>query len=178
MKSNLTAAYVRSILDYNPNTGVFTWRHRPREHFTDERASKIWNTRYAGTTAGCIKSDGYARIAIDNIRYFAHRLAWLYATGFWPACQIDHVDLVRSNNIFSNLREATHSQNRANRRAQSNNTSGVKGVSLHKQKNKWQAQICVIGKTLRLGYFDTREDAAAAYAKAAQDLHGEFARTE
>lgn len=177
MKRDLTAAYVRSILHYDPETGVFTWRRRPLEHFETKRSCGTWNGRYAGNVAGRINI-GYVDIHISNTMYLAHRLAWLYMTGSWPKECIDHINMNRSDNRFCNLREATHSENKFNRPKQSKNTSGHKGVTLHKPNSKWVAKICANGKHRNLGYFDTREDAAAAYAKAARELHGEFARTE
>jgi len=172
----LTADYVRSILHYAPETGVFTWRERPCEHFATLNACGVWNSRCAGKTAGNIDR-GYVQITIDGRPYRAHRLAWLYMTGEWPINDIDHASLDRSDNRFANLREATRSQNGANRRAMSNNTSGVKGVSWHASTRKWQARIQVAGKSKPLGYFDDLEAAAAAYERAAHETFGEFART-
>lgn len=98
-------------------------------------------------------------------------------TGQIPVEQIDHIDMNKANNRFVNLREATRSENYRNRTRYSNNKSGFKGVCFYPPTNKWTAQITHLRKAKRIGYFDTPEEAHAAYCKAAQRLHGEFART-
>lgn len=177
-RDDLTADYVRQILHYDPETGVFIWRERDREHFATLNAYRSWNTQHSGSIAGSVRSDGYCIISTNGRRYLAHRLAWLYMTGSWPNNQIDHRDLDPSNNRFTNLRDATGSENLRNRGPQSNNTSGVKGVCWDKQREKWHAKISVNGKDRFIGYFDQDklEDAATAYEKAARERHGDFAR--
>ena len=95
-------------------------------------------------------------------------------TGKWPENDIDHINVARGDNRFSNLREATRSENLRNRGAQKNNTSGFKGVSWQKSSRKWDARINIHGKVVHLGYFDDPEDAYQAYCQAAKELHGEF----
>ena len=168
----ITAEYVRSILHYDPETGEFRWKARAD-------VCRWWNTRYVGSAAGA-PSNRYRAIQIDKRRYYAHRLVWLYMTGEWPKEQIDHIDCNKANNCFSNLREATNSQNHANIGKCSSNTSGFKGVYWSRHTRKWHVRIKKNGKFYSLGYYneDNIEGAAAAYAAAARDMHGEFARTE
>lgn len=90
--------------------------------------------------------------------------------------EIDHKDLNKLNNQKENLRPATHAQNSCNRRVQSNNASGFKGVSFDKWANKWIANICHNQKDIKLGRFETLEEAARAYDKWAKIYFGEFAR--
>jgi hypothetical protein len=168
----LTAEFLREILDYNPETGLFTWKVR-------KGGRPQWNATYAGKTAGSIKADGRVMIAIGTRKtklYRAHRLAWLYMTGEWPKDQIDHIDGDPTNNRFANLREATCAENQRNRPAQSNGSSGVKGLSWHKAAGKWHARVTVRGKTENLGLFVEKERAIDALIVARNRLHGDFAR--
>ena len=177
------AEIVRQILDYNPDTGEFCWKARTPEMFvagkhSSQRKCRAWNAKNTGNIAGTSGGDGYLQISINSRRYQAHRIAWLWMVGEMPRKEIDHIDCDRSNNRFANLREATHAQNNRNTPKQSNNSSGYKGVFLDRNLGKWRARIYVNGDCQYLGCFGALEDAAAAYAKAAHELHGEFARTE
>jgi hypothetical protein len=75
-----------------------------------------------------------------------------------------------------NLRKATRSQQAANQRLKSSNTSGVKGVCWSKASNKWTARIKRNGKNLHLGVFIDIKEAEKVYKEAAKKIHGEFAR--
>lgn len=101
-----------------------------------------------------------------------HRLILGVAAGV----QVDHIDCNGLNNVRANLRAATNQDNQHNKTMYSNNTSGFKGVSWHKHRQLWYAQIRLNGKTISLGYFSTREEAAARYDLAAHELFGDFAR--
>jgi len=131
---------------------------------------------WAGEIAGHVRKDGRRVIGIDGRSYLAYRLVWLYAKGSWPDGEIDHINLDSADNGISNLRIATSSQNRANMRAQPTNKSGVKGVCWAKREGKWRATINVRGKHIHVGFFNSIEDAGAAYISAAKKHFGEFAR--
>lgn len=162
---SLTAERLREVLDYDPETGIFTWSLTPRSGIT------------AGGVAGTPNALGYIVIRIDRGRYQAHRLAWLYVTGVWPTAEIDHKNCTSNDNRFANLREAGRSQNIANSRRRSDNTSGFKGVTFHKASGKWHAKIWKDQKEISLRYYNTPEEAHAAYVAAATQLQGEFARS-
>lgn len=171
MAVELTAEYLREILDYDPETGAFTWKLRAD-------ATPQWNGKYAGKPAGSHDtSTGYHQLSINGIFRYAHRAAWLYTFGEWPAQQIDHINGVGSDNRISNLRLASHTENMRNTRKRADNTSGFKGVSHAKHAKRWRAKIQSHQKQRYLGCFDTPEEAHAAYCKAAAELYGEFANT-
>lgn len=159
----LTREQLTAALSYDPDTGVFTRR-------INSRRAK------AGDIAGHHAADGRVSIRVNSKRFLAHRLAWLYMTGEWPVAGVDHKDVNPSNNRWLNLRQANQSQNMHNMHAPTHNTSGVKGVCFDKENEKWMAYIYVDGRFKNLGRFTEKDDAAAAYAKAAVALFGEFAR--
>lgn len=148
--NELTAEYLRSALNYNPDTGIFTWKVS-----TSNRVK-------VGDIAGSRRGDGYLQIMIQSRLHKAHRLAWLYVHGVWPEDQIDHINRNRIDNQISNLREVSHKQNNQNKGKAGNNTSGHTGVCWHKQKSKWQTHIKHNRKRIHLGYFATIEEAVAA----------------
>lgn len=159
----LTQARLKELLNYDPITGIFTW---------------VKPTSYkikTGDIAGC-KDSGYIRIVISKKLYRAHRLAWLYMTGNWPTQFIDHVNMVRDCNIWTNLRECSFNQNLHNVGITSRNKSGFKGVSWNKKCSKWVATAGVNGKAHHLGCYDTPEQAAEAYKTFAKSTRGEFYR--
>lgn len=174
VKSNLascpanlpTRDEVCDLLDYDRKTGVFTWRVGRRG-----RAK-------AGTKAGALAGKGHIQITIYNTRHYAHRLAWLITYGEWPPAgmDVDHIDGDKGNNAIDNLRLASRSQNAANASGlRKNNTSGFRGVSLHRRIGRWEARIIVEGVVHHLGYHETAEEAARAYDRACYRLNGQFA---
>jgi len=104
----------------------------------------------------------------------AHRVAFVIMTGRWPFDEIDHINRVKDDNRWSNLRESTSAENNRNVDLTSLNTSGLRGVSWHKHTKKWRAQINASGRRCHIGYFRTKEDAHEAYKMEAMKLHGEF----
>jgi hypothetical protein len=120
----------------------------------------------AGDVAGCITKDGYLYIKFKKQAMYAHRLAWVYVHGVWPAQKIDHLDGDKSNNRIANLREASTSQNTQNQTHIRNTPSGLIGVCWNKACKKWQAAIRTGAVTKHLGVFLNREDAYAAYCQA------------
>ena len=128
-----------------------------------------------GDIVGSARKDGYLSVFIGGHHHLLHRVIFLWHHGWLPA-QVDHRDLNRSNNRIDNLRPATQSNNGANRGAYASNKSGFKGVCWNRAVGKWQAQIRVNRKVKHLGYFNDPAEGGAVYAKAAAELHGEFAR--
>lgn len=165
----LSQELLKKSLYYNPNTGIFTWLYRPH------------NGIRIGDVAGSTDPDGYVLIRVCGKRYQASRLAFLYITGSWPTTDVDHTDGNPSNNRWSNLREVTTTQNLQNKRIQSNNSSGLKGIHKHKYngiwQGKWRATINVNKISKHLGLFDSPEEAHQAYMTAAEKYFGVFANS-
>jgi hypothetical protein len=161
LRKPLTAERLRELLHYDPETGAWTWLKLP-----------VKNQLKPGDKAGCINSLGYLKVKIDGRHYAASRLAFLYMRDRWPAAEIDHKDGDPGNGCFSNLREATRSQNMMNTHR------WLKGASWDKRSRKWLGQIMIRGRNIHLGYFDTPEAAHEAYANKALELFGEFARLD
>jgi len=161
----LTAAEARQLLDYNPETGILTWRHLDRSQCASEMAWRA-KSRVFGSVAGSIAVNGYRSIAIGAKRYYAHRLAWLIMTGGWPTDDIDHRNGDRDDNRWSNIRAASRSQNHQNRVGREDT-----GASWHERMGRWRAVITLDKKQKHVGYFDTEEEAVAAYREAKALYH-------
>ena len=155
----LTQSELRALLDYNPDTGAFTWRNGRSNMAT-------------GAVAGTNHNQGYVQVSVGDKLYLAHRLAFLWMTGEWPAYQVDHINGDRADNRWINLRNATNQENAHNHgELPRHNTSGFLGVSYYKRDGSWQGRIQVDGRKRHLGYFATPELAHAAYLKAKHELH-------
>jgi hypothetical protein len=179
----LTVDYLRECLEYFPDTGKFTWKTRPIEHFKNERDMKIWNTRYAGKEALTALSHGYKNGSISRggkkFAVKAHRVGWALVHGEWPDEQIDHIDGVKTDNRLDKLRPASNKINGRNQPMSSKNTSGVVGVARYNRKSGcWVAHINDNnGKGIKLTnpdtglqYFPDKIDAIYARHWAERDL--------
>jgi len=162
----LTHADLKRILNYDPETGVFTWK----------QPSATWLK--IGDVAGGVSTRGYIRIQLGGKKYRCHRLAFLYMTGSFPKGLVDHINRNTGDNRWCNLREVDSSQNQYNKSIQRNNTSGTTGVSWHAVNKKWVAKIRVENRTIYLGTFNTLKEAKDARNSAAKKYHKHYARIE
>lgn len=144
--------YIRKTLNYDPLTGLFSKR--------------------GGTPVGGITSQGYIAIGLNYRRYLAHRLAFVCMLGRWPEQQVDHINRIRIDNQWCNLREVNASQNASNRGA---NTNKVLPRGVFKQGLKFRSKIKIKGKQTHLGYFNSPEEAEAALQKKYLEVYGEYA---
>ena len=158
-KIPLTQARLKELVNYDPETGIFTWR-----------LGRVGCR--AGAVAGSRHKAGYWQVGIDRKIYLLHRLAFQYMTGELPADQVDHINGVRTDTRWCNLRPVTSWENKHNIGGPpAHNTSGCLGVYWHKARRRWIAEIKLNGRKHHRGQFLTREEAAAAYLAAKDNLH-------
>jgi hypothetical protein len=154
----ITQERLKSLLAYDADTGKFRWCvKRPR----------CTVNAVAGTTT----HHGYTAIKLDGITYRAHRLAWLYVFGTWPASELDHINRKRGDNRIANLREATRFSNCQNREKSLDAHSQYIGVSKGFAGKGWRAYIDKNGRRTSLGVFLTEQAAAAARQKAEKKFY-------
>lgn len=153
----LTQARLKELLSYDPLTG----------EFTNIKSGK--GRKPVGSVVGSTSNTGYVTSMIDGKNYQHHRLAWLYVHGYLPPEDIDHIDGIRANNRFANLRLASRWQNCQNTAIRSDNTSGTPG--LNRVGTRWRVRTAVLGVYHHIGYFDTIEEAREAYLEAKARLH-------
>jgi hypothetical protein len=151
------------------------WRVRPLHHFDSESSWRSFNSRFAGRPAGTMLASGRVHICLTiggrEQLIYSPRIVWALVHGSWPADQLGHKNQNRADDQLRNLREATHAQNHQNRPLPSNNTSGVKGVSLDRRSGKWLAHIGANGRIIHLGYFPGKADAVQARKDAETRYH-------
>ena len=156
--NTLTPQHLHKILNYDANTGHFTWRVKTSRKVV------------VGKEAGSTKPSGYVSIRINGRGHYAHRIAWCYVYGDWPTDEIDHINGVRGDNRIANLRQATRKQNMENR-VRPVGSSGYRGVVWLEANQKWRASIVHNRKNIYLGLFDTAEEASEMYCDAAAFFH-------
>jgi len=127
----ITQKRLIEVLDYDPDTGIFTWKRHQHRHLKS----------LAGKVAGYLTKRGYIRIAIDRKKYLAHRLAWMYIHGAFPKNQTDHSNHNRSDNKIQNLSDVTQLENNKNQALRKNNKSGHPGVYRPKNGKGWRVRI-------------------------------------
>jgi hypothetical protein len=145
-----TAQQIRELLSYDSSTGVFT------------RSVRTSNRIKAGSMAGSKDRKGYLCIRVLGRTHKAHRLAWIYVHGVWPAGEIDHINGDKADNRINNLRDVSKSTNQQNRRT-------VRGYS--RDGLRWKAQIVANGSKFHLGCFGTEREAHDAYVRAKPEMH-------
>jgi hypothetical protein len=155
---------LRDLLDYDPETGLLTWRTRTEDHFpegerfgSDDRM-RMWNGRFSGKPAFSHRStNGYLQGVLLGVGYRAHRIIWKLVHGAEPDT-IDHINGDPADNRLCNLRSVSMADNLKNQCRPKTNTSGVAGVRYDKRLNRWRAKI----GDHYLGIFRTQHEAVAA----------------
>jgi hypothetical protein len=147
---------VKSVVTYDPDTGFFFNKKGERVGHKDQH--------------------GYMNIVINNEKFRAHRLAFVYMTGEQPPNCVDHINCDKTDNRWENLRNASYPLNAKNMPLRADNKSGVKGVSIHPRSGLYRARIQADGIQYYLGEFTSMKDAEEAIISARKTLHGEFGR--
>lgn len=158
MKAQLTNEHLRSVLEYEKETGVFRWLVTSR------------NVK-SGDVAGYIRPpNNYLQIGVAGKQHPAHRLAWLYCHGSWPDGMLDHINGNRIDNRIENLRIVTNSENMQNMRAaRRDSTTGRLGVA--RNGRNFAVRITTKGKRIYVGTFRTIEEASNAYISKKREVH-------
>ncbi|NTG86184.1 HNH endonuclease [Agrobacterium rhizogenes] len=170
-----TQARVCEYFNYDPETGLLTFKERPRSEFSAARYSS--HLKRIGSPAGAVNSGGYQKVLVDGTYHSAHRIIWLMVTGDWvkyPEFEIDHINGDPSDNRISNLRKVTKSENQRNAGKRITNTSGIHGVNWKARGDddgRWVARIWNGPKHVYLGQFKTLHEARIA-RKAAERVLG------
>lgn len=162
----LSQQELKNRVTYDPDSGNFVWRTSS-------------GTVKAGYRSKSLDTSGYFQIQILGKRYLHHRLAFLYMTGQFPLEEVDHINGIRTDNRWLNLRLVSRLENRKNVRMLDSNTSGHVGVRWLEDRGKWRAYIKSDRKQKMLGYFDHLSDALAARAAAERErgFHENHGRT-
>jgi hypothetical protein len=165
----ITHDLIKILVSYDPKTGLLKWNKRGREFFKTNRSFSSWNSKYGGKPCFVNNCHGYLCGTIFKKKYLAHRIIWFYVTGEWPD-QVDHINGVKSDNRWGNLREVDKRENMKNTKRPITNTSGRVGVYWYEPYGKWLAKVSFKKGPKNLGYFDTFEEACEVRARAEKEF--------
>jgi len=151
---------VKRLLSYCPSSGVFRWIAHYQGHTP-------------GEVAGWSHSAGYLVISIFKVKVYAHRLAFAFINGAFPADVVDHINGNPKDNRITNLRDVSQRINTENKSSPINtrSTSGLLGVHWNSQRGMWNAQIKSFGEKKHLGFFKDKQEAQRVYIEAKRVLH-------
>jgi len=166
MSEQLTLEKVNEHLEYRD--GKLFWKI-PRKGL-----NKLPNGDYP---AGWDNGEGYIKLSFLDKTYYAHHIVFFIHHGRLPI-SIDHIDGNPSNNLHTNLRAATSSENQVNQPKSIKNTSGAKNVYWVEEHQKWRVRVQIQGQRFDFGYYDDFEDAALVAETARKQIHKEFANHE
>ncbi len=133
-----------------------------------ERSGRVaFNRRFRTKRSTCDYLTGSSSYLGVQKKLLAHRVAFFLYHGHYPVWpnSVDHINHDGCDNRIENLREVTAKEQAMNTRLSKSNTSGVKGVSFLKDRNKWRASANIDGKKTNLGTFATMNEAVAARLK-------------
>lgn len=153
----ITQSELKKLFHYDKKTGLFT-----------RISAGIYQKYLIGNVSKCL-CDGYVIIGINKKLYKAHRLAVLYVDGYlpeYPAFEIDHINHIRDDNRWDNIRVISKGENCKNIKLLTNNTSGFTGVRWNKKEKRWKVSVTHNSSFIHLGYFDDKQEAINARKEA------------
>jgi hypothetical protein len=159
----ITQNRLKEVLDYNPITGIFI------------RKIRI-NKVKAGSIAGTKTAQGYLSVSIDGRPYLLHRLVILFMTGSFPEKQVDHINGIRTDNRWMNIRNVSVQENSFNRVPNKNRELQVKNVYWIPKLKRYRVKMKINKITTHFGYYDDLELAELVAKEAQQKYHGVYAR--
>jgi hypothetical protein len=150
------------------------------ECYSISNRGSVRNDKFNRPVTPVCDKDGYLFVSLYSDRKRSNlKVHRLVACAFLenPECkkEVDHINLIKSDNRIENLRFATRSENNANRIKKANTSSMFKGVTWHAQRNKWKASIQIDGKNKHIGLFESEAQAGLAYNNYAISHFGEYA---
>lgn len=149
----MTKEELRKIINYDPDTGLFT--------------------RLNGDSCGYIMNTGYREISVNNKKWLAHRLAFIYMEDYLPE-KVDHINRIKDDNRWCNLRACSHAENMRNTKVRSTSLTGVRNVRLHKRSGLYSVVLKINGKVKSFGYYKELELAALVAEEARDKFYGSF----
>lgn len=155
MQPLIDADVLRSLLIYGPDTGLFI-----------NKVTRSSNSK-EGDEAGSLQNNGYVSIHINGKKYLAHRLAHLYMMDVWPKNFVDHINGIRTDNRWLNLRECNNSQNMQNLHRTDKN--------IYPNGSGYMVKVSKDNKEFYMGTYRTKEEAREVAIKGRELYHGEFA---
>lgn len=161
--NDLSAEFVATLLTYDAGTGRLFWRLRQSPLHGGSKEVRIFNAQFARKEAFTYTMPiGHRQGRIFRKAYLAHRVAWALAHGCWPSGDIDHINGDPGDNRLANLRDVPHAVNQRNMKRSAANSSGHVGVSYDRRRKKWRARVCLGGKDITIGRYDSYAAAVEA----------------
>ena len=151
-----TQALLHQIYNYDADKGLLSYK-------------RDFHRRAVNTSPCSVAANGYLVVTLDKT-YLAHRIIWLMQTGDFPE-YVDHINHIRDDNRWDNLRSITHQANNENKSVNKNSSTGFLGVSRIASTGRYRASLTRNHKQIHLGVFDTAEEAHKA-RQAANEVHG------
>lgn len=154
---------IKKAFSYNPDTGEIT-----------RLLATSWKSvNFVGKAVGSPSGTGHLVVSLGGRPFLVHRLAYFLMKDEFPPADIDHINGVRSDNRWSNLRACSRSENMRNYTTSPRN--GCRGITFNKMAKKWEARIWLPGRRINLGLFKSKDDAIAARIQSVTKHYGEFA---